>query len=239
MKLAQLIKSPKVDSVAMFLLVALGLFLILRVWLQENPQHNPWAPLDLSDPPGWATRQKMADLRDNSDACRVILERSSIGFVSYEATGEGACRRNDRLSLTRAPLSPSSPQASCAVAAGFAMWFSQSVEPAAREILGSGIARIQHLGTYNCRRINGAKNGAWSEHATGNAIDISAFILEDGRRISVLEDWQSGDLKGRFLRAVRDGACGTFGTVLSPDYNAAHADHFHLDQQKRAWGVCR
>ncbi|MXP25070.1 extensin [Altererythrobacter indicus] len=239
MKLAEFLKSPKVDLAAVFLLMALGVFLLLRVWLQDHPQHNPWVPLDLRDPPGWTTRQKLADLRVNSDACRTILERSGIGFVSYEPVGEGACRRDDRLSLTRAPLSPSLPQTSCAVAAGFAMWFAQSVEPAARKILGSGIARIEHLGSYNCRRINSGKSGSWSEHATGNAIDITGFTLEDGRRISVLKDWQSGDEKGLFLRAVRDGACGVFGTVLSPDYNVAHADHFHLDQQKRTWGVCR
>ena len=239
MRLAKFLKSPKVDAVAVLLLVALGGFLMLRVWLEEHPQHNPWAPLDISDPPGWATRQKLSDLRNNSDACRVILARSGIGFISHEATGEGECRREDRLSLTRAPLSPSLPQTSCAVAAGFAMWFSQSVEPAAREILGSGIARIEHLGTYNCRRINGAESGVWSEHATGNAIDIAGFVLEDGSRISVLNDWQDDDKKGRFLNAIRNGACGVFGTVLSPDYNAAHADHFHLDQQTRAWGVCR
>jgi hypothetical protein len=85
----------------------------------------------------------------------------------------------------------------------------------------------------------GASEGRWSEHATGNAIDIAGFVLEDGRRISVLGDWDGEDAEARFLRAVRDGACKSFATVLSPDYNAAHADHFHLDQDGRWSGVCR
>ena len=51
--------------------------------------------------------------------------------------------------------------------------------------LGSEVVRIEHLGTVNCRRIGGGDKGNWSEHATGNAIDISAFVLADGRRITV------------------------------------------------------
>ena len=41
---------------------------------------------------------------------------------------------------------------------------------------------------------------------------------------------------------VRDGACDLFATVLSPDYNAAHADHLHFDQAMRGamgWRGCR
>jgi hypothetical protein len=88
----------------------------------------------------------------------------------------------------------------------------------------------------------GREDGNWSEHSTGNAIDVSAFILADGRRISVVRDWSRDDPRGRFLHAVRDGGCWVFATVLSPDYNAAHRDHFHLDQADRGstgWRACR
>jgi hypothetical protein len=61
--------------------------------------------------------------------------------------------------------------------------------------------------------------------------------LADGRRISVLRDWNDAAENGRFLKAVRDGACQQFNTVLSPDYNAAHRNHFHLDMGR--WRVCR
>ena len=65
-------------------------------------------------------------------------------------------------------------------------------------------------------------------------------MLEDGRRVSVLRDWKGDDEKAAFLRRARDEACSVFGTVLSPDYNAAHADHLHLDQAARGFGgVCR
>lgn len=107
-------------------------------------------------------------------------------------------------------------------------------------MLGSPIARIEHLGAYSCRRIGNGEGGRWSEHAAGNAIDIAAFVTEDGRRISVLGDWQDAAAEGRFLRRVRDDACSAFGTVLSPDYNEAHRDHLHLDQAARGFGsFCR
>ena len=127
----------------------------------------------------------------------------------------------------------------CPVATAMELWRTKTVAPAAREIFGSDLARIEHLGVYSCRRLYGRSEGAWSEHATGNAIDIAAFVLEDGRRISVLGDWSGDEDEVRFLRAVRDGACDVFATVLSPDYNAAHADHFHFDQDSRWSGVCR
>ena len=86
----------------------------------------------------------------------------------------------------------------------------------------------------------GREEGAWSEHATGNAVDIAAFVLADGTRVSVLSDW-NGKAPDRvlFLRRVRDGACRAFSTVLSPEYNAAHRDHLHFDMAGRWGGVCR
>ncbi len=208
-------------------------------WLQSHPQHSPWAPLDLRDPPGWATRTKLIALRSDVAECRAVLERSQIAFTALPETGEGECARPDRTRLGDYPLAPDTPAVTCPVAAALELWRRESVAPAARNILGSDLARIEHLGAFSCRRMYGGADGPWSEHATANAIDIAAFVLEDGRRISVLGDWDGEGDKAAFLRAVRDGACGSFATVLSPDYNAAHADHFHLDQDDRWAGVCR
>ncbi|PTS74531.1 extensin, partial [Sphingomonas sp. HMWF008] len=83
---------------------------------------------------------------------------------------------------------------------------------------------------------------SWSEHSTADAVDIAAFVLADGRRISVLEDWRGNGPEATFLHRVRNGACRLFATTLSPDYNAAHANHLHLDQAVRGgmgWTVCR
>jgi len=215
-------------------------------WLADHPQHNPWAPLALGDPPGWATARKLARLRDDAGACRGFLTRSDIAFTTLPPAGEGACHRADRLvampdAASGLVLRPAQAQATCAVAAGLALWLESGVQPAAERLLRARVTAIEHLGTNNCRRIGSGRGGAWSEHATGNAIDVAGFVLADGRRISVLRDWREPGAKAAFLRAARDAGCGTFATVLSPDYNRAHADHLHLDQAgaRRGWSFCR
>lgn len=227
------------DRAAPAALVLGALLLTGRAWLADHPQHDPWAPLDLADPPGWATQRKLAALRDDPAECRAVLERSGVAFAALPPAGEGACRREDRTVLAATPLAPA-PPTTCAIGAGFALWLRQGVQPAAGELLGSPVARVEHFGAYSCRRLYGRDTGRWSEHATGNALDVAAFVLDDGRRVSVLRDWRGEGEEARFLRRVRDEACGVFGTVLSPDYNAAHADHLHLDQSARGFGgVCR
>jgi len=226
------------DRVAIGLLLLMAVLLAGRAWLADHPQHDPWAPLDLNDPPGWATQRKLTALRSDPEECRAVLERSDVAFAALEPSGEGTCRRADRTQLRAVPFSPARPVTTCPVAAGLQVWLTQSVQPAAEELLGSPVARVEHLGTYSCRRIGGGGN--WSEHATGNAIDIAAFVTEDGQRIRVLGGWEGEGTGADFLHRVRDGACDVFGTVLSPDYNAAHADHLHLDQAARGLGgFCR
>ena len=228
------------DGPVIALFVVAALFLALRGWLEEHPQHNPWAPLDLRDPPGWATQRKLAALRRDPAECRAVLERSAISFTALPAAGDGACRREDRTVLGETALAPGAPPATCAVDAALVLWLRQRVEPAAEALLGSRLARVEHFGAYSCRRLYGRDEGPWSEHATGNAIDIAAFVLEDGRRISVVQGWNGDGAEAAFLRRARDEACEVFGTVLSPDYNASHADHLHFDQAARGFGgVCR
>ena len=229
------------DSRLAILLIMLALLLAGRTWLAEHPEHDPSAPLDLRDPRGWATGAKLSALADDPAQCRDVLERSEVAFNSLDPAGEGACYRADRLVLTDSLLSPAdTARMTCPLAAGMRMWIDKDLQPLARDMLGSEIAGIRQIGTYSCRRMYGASSGPWSEHATGNAIDIAGFTLADGRQLSLLADWNGNEEEAAFLRAARDAACRNFGTVLSPDYNAAHADHFHLDQGRMpGFGACR
>ncbi|WP_144094667.1 extensin family protein [Croceicoccus sediminis] len=245
-RFAKLPRRPfRLDYLLIALFVAGGVVLYGIDWLARHPEHDPRAPLTITQEEGWATGGKLAALREDGAACRDVLTRSDIEFESLEPAGEGQCRRADRLlpATDAAPglaFTPRRADATCAVHAGLAWWLDHRVQPAARELLDSEVVRIVQLGTANCRRVNGSESGRWSEHATGNAIDIAAFELADGRRISVREDWTSQGPEGVFLKTVRDGACDVFGTTLSPDYNALHADHFHLDQAQRGYGgFCR
>ncbi len=145
----------------------------------------------------------------------------------------------DQTILPDLNLAPAEPVATCAVMAAMYLWVEHIVQPEARAAFGEEIATIHHLGTYSCRRVNNTADGNWSEHATGNAIDIAAFETTSGRRISVLTSWDGSESEQQFLKSVRDGACQFFSTTLSPDYNAAHADHFHFDQSPRYSGMCR
>ncbi|MGB7407089.1 MAG: extensin family protein [Pontixanthobacter sp.] len=178
-------------------------------------------------------------MRTNVEQCRAVLDRSGIAFLALEPTGEGACARPDRTRLADYPFANSTPATTCPLAASMEMWLRQSVQPAAERIFGQNVSTIRHLGAYSCRRLYGRGSGPWSEHATGNAIDIAGFTLVDGTEISLLADWDGSPNNTEFLREIRDGACGLFGTVLSPDYNAAHRDHFHFDQADRVWQTCR
>lgn len=132
--------------------------------------------------------------------------------------------QSDRDRLEVSNLGP----VACPLAQTFAAWARYGVDRAARQILGSGLARIETMGSYSCRNVAGTSRR--SAHSTGNAIDVSAFVLEDGRRISVTGGWTGGNAEERrFLRVIHESACKRFGTVLGPEYNAAHRDHLHVE----------
>ncbi len=99
--------------------------------------------------------------------------------------------------------------------------------------LGEDVVGIDHIGSYSCRVMRTSRGAGerMSTHATAEAVDVVAIRLADGRRLSLIDDW------GEELQGVRDSACDWFRVVLSPDYNALHRDHFHL--QNRGWGLCR
>ncbi len=118
----------------------------------------------------------------------------------------------------------------CPMIAALNAWVKDVVQPAAQARFNERVVEINSFGTYSCRGINGEAGAQLSEHAFGNAIDVSGFHLADGRTISIAHDWPAGDEPTQaFLRDVHSGACGYFTTVLGPGYNIFHYNHFHLD----------
>lgn len=131
---------------------------------------------------------------------------------------------------TVARMTPGEVEMTCQTALALSIWRRQSLEPAAREILGSDVVQIDHFGAYACRNVNnGAGSTRISAHSQAAALDVSGVRLRDGRRITLTNDWAGDTPEARFLRRIRDDACRIFGTVLSPDYNAVHHDHLHLE----------
>lgn len=204
------------------------------------------AALDLGETPGPLTGRTLVALGRIPPACRAALDRAGVRYRRLAPLRDGP-RCGFTTALTLAPagslplvLAPADPPLSCPVVAALAAWQWSVVQPAARRYLGSPVVAIDHLGSYNCRHIAGS--AAWSEHSTANALDVAAFRLADGRRIAILGDWRGDGPEATFLHQVRTGACKVFATVLSPDYNAAHRDHLHLDQAVRGgwgWRACR
>jgi hypothetical protein len=196
---------------------------------------RPTAPTqtrpNLSVPSNRETAQCLADLRQLHVSFQVLPDRE---------TGPG-CGLNGTVKLVDIGVPVANLTAvRCGAARAFIGWTRNAVAPAAYQMLGSELARIDSMGSYSCRNIVGSARNAnrRSGHAIANAIDIGGFVLKDGRRITVLSDWNSPDPQVRqFLQTIRASACKRFGTVLSPDYNAAHRNHLHLEDDRA--GFCR
>ena len=154
-----------------------------------------------------------------------------LRLVPDRVTGPG-CGFDNAVEIRRSTVGfTSSFSLSCRAAVSLALWERHVLAPAAREVYGSEVAHLEHFGSYACRNVYGRDSGRRSQHAMADALDVAGVMLRNGERVRVLDGWDSEDPRQRrFLRAVRDGACQYFDAVLSPDYNAAHRDHLHLDR---------
>ena len=126
----------------------------------------------------------------------------------------------------------------CTTAKALNGWVSRSAKPAVGR-LGGGVTGLKVASHYACRTRNNKKGAKISEHGRGRAIDISAIILKNGAAISVLKGWRDPQ-QGKVLKVMHKSACAFFGTVLGPNANKYHKDHFHFDTARyRSGSYCR
>ncbi|WP_373506589.1 extensin family protein [Thiocapsa sp.] len=220
------------------LLVLIGVpVAVHQQWLDVPPRWDPWAPLDTRDPPNLMTSYKLRRLQDDPAMCRQVLDMSPLRYAALDdSTPAANCPLRNTVRVQASGLKfNSSFIATCPLAAAFALFEQHHLQPAAHEAFGQPVALIEHVGSFACRRIAGSQRQ--SEHASANALDIVGFRLADGRRISVLRAWPGNGDEARFLRRVHEGACASFNSVLGPEYNAAHRDHFHMDMGR--FRMCR
>ncbi|MDU9393113.1 extensin family protein [Pseudomonas sp. zfem002] len=219
-------------------LAGVALFGWWQGWRLPDPW-NPWAPLDVRQPPNLLTSWKLGRLRDDPRLCAAALATSGLHYSPQaDSPATARCPLSDVVRVQGAEVRLSSSfLATCPVAVAFALFQRHGLQPAAQRVFGQPVVQIDHLGSYACRNVYNRAEGRLSQHATANALDIAGFRLKDGQRIELHKDWQGDGPKAQFLREVRDGACESFNTVLGPDYNAAHHNHFHLDMGR--WRVCR
>jgi hypothetical protein len=122
----------------------------------------------------------------------------------------------------------------CPIVSALDRWLADSVQPAAMRWFGARVVEIKQISAYSCRGMNGNPSAHISEHAFGNALDIAAFTLADGRRITVKDGWKGMPEEQGFLRDIQAAACQQFNTVLAPGSNVYHYDHIHVDLMRRA-----
>ncbi len=214
--------------IAATMIVAMGYFYLDHVM-----------PFDLDRPLNFLTKHHLQVLKRQPDRCIAALERARIEFqpVLPEQRANG-CGYDDGVRLLKSDIDYGSRiLLSCPAMLALLSWERHVLAPKAKEHFGRKVDATGQLGTYACRNIGGQKGRRLSEHAYANAIDISGFTLEGGEHISVQRDWNDTGVKGRFLRVLRDGACGYFGARLSPEFIAAHANHLHFDMG--AIRICR
>ncbi|EKS9202784.1 extensin family protein [Enterobacter cloacae] len=222
------------------LLIVFILVAVATVGYRWLPSHyNPFTPLSLDDPPGPITQYKLRRL--TPEACASLLSQANqkaLIRTQPVADSAGACPLHNVVRVRDfGPVSlNSSFLASCPLALSSALFVSQQARPLTRTWTRSELVRIEHLGSYACRNIYHRPDARRSEHATAEALDISAFRLANGERVTILHGWRSTKTQP-WLQALLTASCGYYGNGLGPEYNAAHANHFHLGM--RGFGLCR
>ena len=221
-------KLPKLIFITLFTVVAV--YSLARIGVLNLPtRYDPLALPDLARPPNFVTDMQLKLIDANAENCLLALNRVGLSAVlKTEPATRSYCSRHETIGLRRLSRAKIVPEDTrCAIAARFYMWERHVIQPAAEKYFHEPVAEILHFGSYSCRTISGSTQA--SQHATANAFDIAGFKLQSGKIISLKPDWPKGGTKSTFLREVRDGACDYFNLTLSPEYNAAHADHFHVD----------
>ena len=167
--------------------------------------------------------------------CQARLDARHATFSFTPPVAEGACTIPLPVRLRSLTVGAdkirftAEPTLDCRLTERIADWIGNVVEPLARHHLGAGLAAVETGPGYVCRNRNNDPAGKLSEHAKGNALDIAAFALRDGRRVAMRPADRLAPADAAFLAAVRTTACGYFLTVLGPGSDAAHAEHLHVD----------
>lgn len=224
-------RRPPTVYIVLALIALIGFIAIDRL---VPPQHLAWRSLDIDARTGAATDTQMFRLAlSPSKTCAILIDRARDmqTMTAEPKTTNSTCGwKVARLfyGSNQSSLKPGEATMQCPLAVGAYIW-TREIDQAAQKRLGSGLKYIHHAGTYSCRKQVGNNSGQISEHSFANAWDVTGFELEDGRIVSVLKGWKGTKDERKFLRDVRREACRIFRVTLSPDYNAAHKDHFHVD----------
>jgi len=224
--------------ILLLLLILAGFaYAVWRGVVDVPRQWNPWALLDIRESPNLLTPYQLRRVQGDRRLCEQALKTSDLSYSAVpDNTEQRGCPIENAVRINGSAVRFNSPfLATCPLAAAYALFERHGLQPAAQRVFGQPVAQVDHFGSFACRNIAGSTRR--SQHASANALDLAGFRLQDGTRITVARDWAGQSDKARFLREVRAAACDAFRITLSPDYNAAHRDHFHVDMS--GFGLCR
>jgi Extensin-like protein C-terminus len=209
---------------------------------QTNYGAAAGAPISLAAPGISPPEPEDANLPPDARPLPNLVGRATyLSAPAYPPPQEPQGPPLPRLGPAQAPVATVGPVAvkpaatlACPIVSALDRWLSDSVQPAAQRWFGGRVVEIKQISAYSCRGMNGNPGAHISEHAFGNALDIAAFTLADGRRIVVKDGWHGMPEEQGFLRDVQAAACQQFNTVLAPGSNSYHYDHIHVDLMRRA-----
>ena len=191
-------------------------------------------------PPEWSA----GEIREAAFECGRLFTENRFEFKNLPPIRSGVCGTPAPVSLKyinhvpRVELRPAVTM-NCQIGDALERWLRDVVQPRAKQLLDANVIRVGNLAAYDCRARYGSPNERISQHAFANAIDIAEFVTAKGEHIRVVEHWDSKDERAQFLKDIHKGACEIFGTVLGPEANEAHKNHFHLDlTPRRHRSVC-
>ena len=211
-----------------------GVQVSLRPLLRPQFGQTP-RPVTLTDFPHSVPVQLAASARGS-----VCGRRDIIGRILPRIPGKlRGCGIRSPVEITEiSGVSLSQPATmDCTTAKALNSWVDNGVKPTIGR-RGGGVSSLQVIAQYSCRTRNSQPGAKISEHGKGHAIDISAFNLNDGSSLTVLQGWKRRKDR-RLLSRMHQKACGPFSTVLGPNSDRFHQDHFHLDTARGRGNFCR
>jgi len=174
-----------------------------------------------------------------AQAENVCLSRGLVKPSAYieprpEISGPGICGMTHPFkvsALADGAISLDKPLTiDCSMIPAIEAWLNEVVQPVAQARFGQRVVGLDVFGAYSCRSVDNIAGAQLSEHAFGNAVDVSGFRLADGREIVIAREWKKTDTQeSAFLHEAHAGACQHFTTVLGPGADVFHYNHFHLD----------
>jgi hypothetical protein len=172
---------------------------------------------------------------DQLRACLSELKAANVEFMELGSVSKEGCTVAGAIQLdaVSSPFGrvamPSKPTMACVFARQFTTWVRNVAAPLTLAYMNSKLAAIETGPGLVCRTRYDKPDEKISEHAKGNAIDVAAFRLEDGRSLTVKDASATTLRDGLLMKTLRATGCGYFTTILGPGSNEAHKEHLHFD----------